>query len=45
MPKVRVAAFSISLDGFLGVRGPEISSLFFQIEVFPRTRIFYGEKS
>jgi dihydrofolate reductase len=43
--KVRVAAFSISLDGFgagprqdfqnpLGVRGPEIFSWFFQTEVF-----------
>jgi dihydrofolate reductase len=47
MPKVRVAAFSISLDGFsagprqdidnpLGVRGPEIFSWFFQTEVFKK---------
>jgi dihydrofolate reductase len=45
MPKVRVASFSISLDGFgagprqdinnpLGVRGPEIFSWFFQTEVW-----------
>jgi hypothetical protein len=37
MPKVRLAAFSKSLDGFPGVRGPEISSWFFQIEICPRT--------
>jgi len=47
MPKVRVAAFSISIDGFgagprqdlqnpLGVRGPEIFSWFFQTEVFKK---------
>jgi dihydrofolate reductase len=45
MPKVRVAAFSVSLDGFgagprqdlqnsLGVRGVELHSWFFQTEVF-----------
>ena len=45
MSKVRVAAFSISIDGFsagprqdinnpLGVRGPEIFSWFFQTDVF-----------
>lgn len=47
MSKVRVACFSISLDGFgagvrqdinnpLGVRGPEIFSWFFQTDVFKR---------
>jgi len=47
MPKVRVAAFSISIDGFsagprqdinhpLGIRGPEIFSWFFQTEVFKK---------
>ena len=45
MAKVRVAAFSVSLDGFaagprqdinnpLGVRGPEIFQWFFETEVF-----------
>jgi dihydrofolate reductase len=45
MPKVRVASFSISLDGFgagphqdlqnpLGLRGPEMFSWFFQTQVF-----------
>ena len=47
MSKVRVACFSLSLDGFgagprqdlenpLGVRGPEIFSWFFQTEVFQK---------
>jgi len=47
MRKVRVASFSISLDGFgagprqdlnhpLGVRGPEIFSWFFQTDVFKK---------
>lgn len=47
MSKVRVAAFSVSIDGFgagprqdlqnpLGVRGPEIFSWFFQTEVFKK---------
>jgi dihydrofolate reductase len=47
MPKVRVAAFSISLDGFgagphqdinnpLGVRGLELHSWFFKTEVFKK---------
>lgn len=47
MPKVRVAAFSISLDGFaagprqdlqnpLGVRGTELHNWFFQTEVFKK---------
>ena len=47
MSTVRVAAFSVSLDGFgaglgqdlqnpLGVRGPEIFSWFFQTEVFKK---------
>ena len=47
MPKVRVACFSISLDGFgagprqdinnpLGVRGPEMFSWFFQTNVFKK---------
>jgi dihydrofolate reductase len=47
MSKVRVACFSVSLDGFgaglrqdlqnpLGVRGPEIFSWFFQTQVFKR---------
>jgi dihydrofolate reductase len=47
MSKVRVAAFSISIDGFgagprqdlqnpLGVRGPEMFSWFFQTEVFKK---------
>jgi dihydrofolate reductase len=51
MSKVKVAAFSISFDGFsagprqdvnnpLGVRGPEIFSWFFQTEVF---RKMHGE--
>jgi len=52
MSKVRVAAFSISLDGFgagprqdlnnpLGIRGPEIFSWFFQTEVFKK---MYGQE-
>jgi dihydrofolate reductase len=52
MPKVKVAAFSISIDGFgagprqdlqnpLGVRGPEIFSWFFQTEVFKK---MYGQE-
>jgi len=47
MSKVRVAAFSVSMDGFgagprqdlqnpLGVRGPEIFSWFFQTDVFKK---------
>jgi dihydrofolate reductase len=47
MSKVRVAAFSVSMDGFgagprqdlqnpLGVRGPEIFSWFFQTETFKK---------
>jgi dihydrofolate reductase len=51
MPKVRVASFSISLDGFgagvhqdinnpLGLRGPEMFSWFFQTDVFKK---MYGE--
>ncbi|HKV79308.1 MAG TPA: dihydrofolate reductase family protein [Candidatus Sulfotelmatobacter sp.] len=47
MSKVRVASFSVSVDGFgagprqdinnpLGVRGPEIFSWFFQTEVFQK---------
>jgi dihydrofolate reductase len=47
MSKVRVAAFSVSIDGFgagprqdlenpLGVRGPEIFSWFFKTEVFKK---------
>ncbi len=47
MSKVRVAAFSVSIDGFgagprqdlqnpLGVRGPEIFAWFFETEVFGR---------
>jgi len=47
MPRVRVASFSISLDGFsagprqdinnpLGERGPEIFSWFFQTDVFKK---------
>jgi len=47
MSKVRVAAFSVSIDGFgagprqdlqnpLGVRGPEIFSWFFQTDVFKK---------
>ena len=51
MPKVRVASFSVSLDGFgagvhqdinnpLGLRGPEMFSWFFQTDVFKK---MYGE--
>jgi dihydrofolate reductase len=51
MSKIRVAAFSISVDGFgagprqdinnpLGVRGPEMFSWFFQTDVFKK---MYGE--
>ncbi len=51
MPKVRVACFSISVDGFgaglhqdidnpLGLRGPEMFSWFFQTDVFQK---MYGE--
>lgn len=47
MPKVKVACFSVSLDGFgagvrqdldhpLGVRGPEMFSWFFQTDVFQK---------
>jgi dihydrofolate reductase len=52
MSRVRVASFSISLDGFgagprqdidnpLGVRGPEIFSWFFQTDVFKK---MYGQE-
>jgi len=52
MTRVRVASFSISLDGFgaglrqditnpLGVRGPEIFSWFFQTDVFKK---MYGQE-
>jgi dihydrofolate reductase len=51
MSKVRVASFSVSIDGFgagvrqdlqnpLGVRGPEMFSWFFQTEVFKK---MYGQ--
>ena len=51
MPKVRVASFSVSIDGFgagvhqdinnpLGLRGPEMFSWFFQTDVFKK---MYGE--
>src|SRR5580765_5754517 len=52
MSKVKVAAFSVSLDGFgagprqdlqnpLGVRGPEIFNWFFQTDVFTK---MHGQK-
>ena len=53
MSKVRVAAFSISLDGFgagprqdlqnpLGVRGPELHGWFFHTETFKKTILGQG---